>query len=373
MAIQVAGPAMSFSSTVTALAGFQHVTQNLQAITAGDGMYIYAEPEGLALAISVPGLPNVGASAVGMWDPRAVYLREGGELRAVPRAFERQRPILNVARPPSIAFGEHRAAVLGEYASIPGGALSIDEINIPDRRVLLGDGGTVAGRVRGHISFRAARDSLLTDPGTPFSPDTIDVVVDFFVELENWPDGRAAVHFTDGPLSGLPPLVAVGSATDWTRDSGPARQLVIGLGGVPYDNGDILTLWLGTRLTGRGSAAIEAMDPALTIGPDAWPDHFVAGILATRSGDEYAFRSVSGTIELDEYEPSSAAQWGEVHGTLNVELSVHTGSTHERVTVAISFHLPLGYLINYCGQTCSGAARIHGGTGTDLRFWQSMT
>jgi hypothetical protein len=370
MAIHVSGPTTSLSSTVTARGGFQHITSDPRAFTASGGMYIYANPQGLPFAISFPGFPEVGEAAVGRWDPRAVYLREEGELSADPVVFARHRPIMNVARPPSIAFGEHVAAVLGAYVSIPGGVLTIDEIDIPDRRDFTGIETVRAGAVRGRMSFRAARDSLLTSPGAAFSHDTLDIVVDFSVELENWPDGRAAVHFTDGPLSALPPLRVVGSATDWARETNPELQLVIGLGGVPYENGDVLTLWFGTRLSGSGSAPIEAMDADLGIGPDSWPDHFVAGTLASGSGGERVLRSVGGTIDLQQYEPSTDSKWGEVHGTLNVELSMQTGSTFEQVTVAVSFHVPLGYLVEFCAQTCPITMRMHSGVRADLRLWQ---
>jgi hypothetical protein len=368
LAIQVAGASLSFSTTVTARGGFQHVTQNVPSIAARDGMYIYAEPEGLAFALSVPGIPDVGESAMGRWDPRAVYLREQGELRADPQMFERARPILNVARTPSIAFGDHRAAVLGEYASMTGGILSIDEISVPDRRALPGLEATESGHVRGRVTFRAARDSLLTEPGTPFSADTIDVVIDFLVGLENWPDGSANIHFTDGSLSGLPPLAVVGSATDWMWDTDPAKQLVIGLGGIAYDNGDVLTLWLGTQLTGPGSADIDVMDTARGIGPEAWPDHFVAGMYVDRDGEVRLFRSMGGAIQLHDYEPSTNTRWGEARGTIDVELSVQGGGTYEQVTVAISFHVPLGYFVNYCVHTCPAAARLPVGAGADLRL-----
>ena len=319
LAITASG-ALEFEGVVEAIGGFQHVSTG-----EGTGIHISAEVGGLPFAIHLPGPPVVGEFPLGRWDALDDYVR--GDT------------ILWVGRKPSISFGDGPAVVLNHYASIEYGTIEIDDITIPEADDFFG-----TGNIRGRLHARAVADSLLVVPGTSFEPDTVDLSVEFNVAIENWPDGRAAADFVGGTFAGMSVPRLLGSGSVYLIGTDPEDLLVVGLGAGMSDRGEF-RLWLGTKLTGAGSAALESIDPDSISWPGYWPDHFIAGTL-----DGRPIASLGGTIELDVYDRYTYERWGEAMGRVTVDLAIDgatDGARTEHVTAEIRFHVPVGFLIGW--------------------------
>jgi hypothetical protein len=190
---------------------------------------------------------------------------------------------------------------------------------------------------------------LLVGPGQSFTHDTVDITVEFFVELESWPDGRASAQFVTGALAGLSATRMIGSGSEYFFN--PAHVdplLVVGIQGPLAESGNTLVLWFGTRLRAPGSATLEALDARDILLPSRWPGHFVAGQIRGRSAR--TLQSLRGTITLDTLDEYSGPRWGEAKGRITVELGVHDTANDNGplpTAIEVAFHVPIGFFVEW--------------------------
>src|SRR5690606_16814013 len=96
-----------------------------------------------------------------------------------------------------IFFGPRPAVTFGHYNGLEHGTLETDAVDLPAHPDFY-DRGLIRGRIRA----RAAVDTSAPGPGFIPKPDTVDIVVEFNVELEGWAIGRASAEFSGGALAG---------------------------------------------------------------------------------------------------------------------------------------------------------------------------
>jgi len=334
---------------VKALGGFHSVTTG-----DGEGIHVYAKPQDLPFAIHIPGRPAPGTYAVGRWDPDGDYLRENATLHVDPPGVTKVDGILHVMREPSVSFSGAVAARLGHYASLGGGTLELFEVDLPDDRAQSA-AREARGRASGRLKTRAVANPKLAEPGADVEPDTIDISVEFQVELANWPDGRASATLAGGALDGATLPFMFGSGSAWEIVGEPDRRVLIAVTGEIAETGERVDLWIGTTLQdGPGTVAFEAVDPwtILPATPSEWSDQFAAVIVGGYNGARYG--SVGGVLEFETFEAGGTGLWGEARGRATIELErwpepgVGGG---ERSTIEITFHVPTGNLIQYCPGT----------------------
>lgn len=323
MAVRVEG-ALTREGVYEALGGYQHVVG-----AEGNGVFLQSFVGDLPLVIHIPGDPTVGKVSLGRWSD------------AINRV--RQDTVFNVVRKPSISFGEVPAATFGHYNSVPGGVLEIEEIEIPPYPNFFEEGS-----IRGRLKTRAVLDEQggLLDPSA--EGDTIDLVVEFWVSLEVWPDGRASVEFVEGALAGEPVGEMIGSGSVYylgSRDVDPT--LVLSFTGPLEASGERFWVMIGSKLRAPGEGELIAVPVDSIAWRSTWREHFVIG----RIGDR-AVASVSGTLELDAYEPHGETpgdvRWTEAEGRVRVELLIEPEGGEgepERTTAEIRFNAPVGFIV----------------------------
>lgn len=311
--------AVEFSGTGAALGGYYYVVGRQE-----QGVHLQGALGGHSLVIHLPGQPSSGAHVLGRWD--------------LARDHVRRDSIVNVGRKPSIAFGARAVAALDHYVSLEGGNLEIDAIAPPPQGKWFD-----RGEVRGRLHMRAAADSALLPPGTPFVRDTIEVTAEFRIELENWPDGRAQLTVFTGPLSGTVLPDMLGGASVWFVNGGPDTLLVLGVADT-LATGELLRFWFATTLRAPGVQALQPLSFEQTTDPTTWPDHFVGGLL-----DGRPIASVSGAIRLDRYTRYFFNDWGETKGSVSAIVAIRRpdGTEVDHATIDLQFHVPVGFIIAY--------------------------
>jgi hypothetical protein len=199
------------------------------------------------------------------------------------------------------------------------------------------------GEVRGRLHMHAAADSALLPPGAPFERDTIEVTAEFWIDLENWPDGRARLTVFTGPLSGTVLPSMLGGASVWIVNGKPDTLLVLGVADT-LATGEQLRFWFATTLGAPGVQALEPLSFEQTIDPPTWPDHFAGGLL-----DGQPMASVSGTILLDSYSRYFFNDWGEAKGSISATIAIRrpSGSEVDHAAIDLQFHVPVGFIIAY--------------------------
>jgi hypothetical protein len=255
--------------------------------------------------------------------------------------------------------------VLGHYAGLDGGSLEIDAIKIPAHPSY-----SDKGSIRGRLKTRAVGDQLNVLPGSVITPDTIELSIEFWVELDGWADGRATIEFMDGALAGESAVNMIGSGSIYyVGNERVDPQFVVSLTGPLTESGDRLQLWFASRLRGPGEATLEAIDPELTGWPPRnWPDHFVGGYI-----EDSRIASVSGSLRLDAYEEYGShgdMRWGEAKGQVRVDLVIKdrsAGIEPTRTTAEITFHVPMMFFFQFVdGPNPSRIGRIPEGVRLEL-------
>jgi hypothetical protein len=319
MIVRVSGRT-TLEHTAEARGGFQWI-----ATGSGSGIHLQAEDiGGLPLVVHIPDRPVPGAYRLERWDPRWNFVRRNA--------------VLNVVRGPSLSFGAAPVVTLGHYTSVAGGTLEIDAVTLPDVRAF-----SKRGSIRGRLHTRAAVDQRLVPPGIAIRSDTLSISAEFRVELENWPDGSAAVTFSDGVLAGTSSTAMVGSGSQYFSASPTtAPRLVIGIAAMPPESADTIQLYFGTRLRGPGRVALGPMGGGDMFDPGGWANDFAAGRVASRR-----LESVSGALELDFYDDSDSG-WGEARGRLTAtfDAPASVGGSGIRTSATITFHVPVGYIVD---------------------------
>lgn len=347
MRVKVSG-SIEMDTVVASYGGFQPVMTG-----EGEGLRVFADPRGIPLAIHLPGQPTVGRMTLGRWDPERDHLREGGVLTADPWQFSTDalQTLLGLGRNPSISFGGAPAVVFGPYVSVSGGMVDIEAIDLPEPR----DFSAVVprGSIQGRILTRVVIDPRLLGPGEEFTADTLDLAIAFRVSLENWPDGRGALTFTEGDWAGTTLPLLVGQGANWRVMGDPDRWLVIGLWGEIPGTGKDVRVWFGTKLRDPGIGTIERMDPwdVVDIRGFEWTSHFLAAKI-----DGVFYGAFDGTIELDEFVHYSATMWGDARGRATARLGSWPDRDQEgteRMAFRLDFHVPVGYFNQYCGNSPS--------------------
>jgi hypothetical protein len=306
---------LNFNNVVDARGSFLHVT-------GGDdrGVRIQTDVQGFPLVIHIPGEPTTGKFRLGEWDPA----RDGARVDTIP----------HVRTFPNPSFGEHPAAAFAHYTSLEGGTLEIDAVQLPafpdhDK-----------GSIRGRLNTRAVANSLMLPPGTSIPKDTIEISVEFLVELGSLSLGRASVQFVGGSLAGEETASMIGNGVIYRFDDRRDEPLLlISLTAPPTKSGERLQLWFGTKLLETGQAEIVTIAPGDIHEHWRWPDHFAAG----RSGDR-SIASLNGIVRLDAYEKLTTNRRGEAKGKVTVDLVVQDPAGEgepERTTAVITFHMPV--------------------------------
>jgi hypothetical protein len=315
---EIAG-AVEFSGTGQALGGHYYVVGQQD-----QGVHLQGVLGGHSLVIHLPGLPVAGTHALGRWD--------------LARDYVRRDSIMNVGRKPSIAFGDRAVAALDHYTSLEGGTLEIDAITPPLRGKWFD-----RGEVRGRLQMRAAADSVLLPPGTLFVRDTVEVIAEFRIELENWPDGRARLTAFTGPLAGTVLPSMLGGASVWVVNGKPDTLLLLGVADT-LPTGEQLRFWVATTLGAPGAQALQALTFEQAIDPPTWPDHFIGGLL-----DGRPIASVSGTIRLDSYSRYFFNDWGETKGSVSAIVAIRRpdGPEVDHVAIDLQFHVPVGFFVAF--------------------------
>lgn len=339
---------LELDTVVKALGGFQSV-----ATGEGEGIHVYAKPRDLPFAIQLPGRPSPGTYSVGRWDPSRDYLRENATLHVDPPGVTRVNGITLVEREPSVSFSGAVATRLGHYASVEGGTLELFEVELPNERAN-SVSREALGKVSGRLKTWAVVNSGLVEPGADVTADTIDITVEFRVELANWPDGRGTATIVGGALDGTSLPNLYGSGSFWQIGDEPHRRVVIGVSGVNAETGERVDLWIGTTLQGRGTVTLGAIDPwtVFPADPTAWSDHFAAVVVGGYEGERYG--SVGGMVEFELFEPDGTGLWGEAKGRATIELErwpAEGVAGGERSTIEFGFHVPAGNLIRHCPDT----------------------
>lgn len=306
---------LNLNNVVDARGVFRHVTDG-----EGHGVRIETEVQGFPLVIHIPGKPTTGKFRLGEWDPA----RDGA----------REDTIRNIRIFPNPYFGEHPAAAFAHYASLEVGTLEIDEIQLPaypDHH---------RGSIRGRLNTRAVANNLMLPPGTSVPKDTIDISVEFRVELGSFSLGHASVQFVGGALAreGMTRMIGNGAIYIFD-DQRNDPLLLISLTAPATKSSERLQIWFGTRLLGPGQAEIDTIAPGDIHEHWRWLDHFLEG----RSGDR-SIASRGGILRLDAYEPLTTNRRGEVQGQVTVDLVVQDPSGEakpERTTAVINFQIPV--------------------------------
>jgi len=238
----VKGATIDVDGTSHALGGFLHVPTG-----EGTGIHLQAEFGGLPLVIHIPGEPSPGAVALGRWDTSVDYVRRD--------------TLMNVGRGPnpSIFFGPRPAVTLGHYNGLEHGTLEIDAVDLPAHPDYFDK-----GVIRGRIHARAALDTLGSPAELILEPDTVDIVVEFNVELEGWAIGRTSAEFIGGALAGESATTLTGSGLIHYRGSEATDTLlVVSLTGPLTRSGERLQLWFGTTSREPGKVEFEFHVPVL--------------------------------------------------------------------------------------------------------------
>lgn len=295
---------------------------HFQQVTGGDGhgVRIETEVQGFPLVIHIPGEPKIGRFVLGPWDP---------EVNLVRADTLKHSQLLQL-----FSFGGRPAASYAHYASLGGGTLEIDEIKLPNSQ------DPLKGSIRGRLNTRAVADPRLLPPGTSIPRDTIELSVEFHVELWRHAIGRATVQFEGGSLAGDGVITMAGNgATHQYMDGQKDPLLLISLVTPLAKSGERLQLWFATSLLGPGISDLSAIAPADINWASRWPGYFVAGYVGDRS-----ITSLAGTIQLDAYDALTMNGHGAARGRVTVDLVVQDpagAAEPEHTTAVITFDMPI--------------------------------
>lgn len=325
MSIAVRGK-VNFDGVAPAFGGYQRVPTGV-----GSGLHLQSEVQGRRLTIDIPGH----------------LVRPGRIPLSVCSSFtdfQRVDSINWVGRKPSFWISFFPCARFGEYTSLPSADFEIDSLTVPPYPDFFG-----TGRVRGRLRAMATQiPSALTQPTPVASRDTILIAVDFWIDLENWPDGRANAVSGFGAFFGYNVSILGGSASEHYFSSQHTDPLlVISFAAAGLDLQDTVYVWLGTRLRSRGSATLLPLDSANMELPRKWPAHFLAMKVVGQHND-YTLQSLSGTITLDSLAEYRGPTWGEAKGYVTADMAVQGSPPRQNpLRIEFSFHVPVGFFVEW--------------------------
>lgn len=230
----------------------------------------------------------------------------------------------------SLVLGES-GVDLEAFYSLPGGVLTLDEVEYPDRP------GLEFGEATGLTHYRALRYDL--SPGTAPAPttDTVEVYLEFRVWLQHLLRARVSATFSGGPIDGTTTVTdgqgyREGSRLEMWWDSD-----LDGVVGHPWpweaQQAFVSTAAVGTR-------ALQTITPDEYLDADQWPETFAT--IFYRDDPRAAF-STGGSVTIDRYLAPTTSFFGEVEGTLSAqhELWDDAGPTGEMVWSEATFSIPL--------------------------------